>query len=136
MFIQSGTLRASDRALDASRSTATHPVPTYLLSTAKPLAKGTFTKVRVPILPFAYSFRAGSRIRVTVTAPGGDRPAWVFDTVPTGGTVTDTVGIGGSTPSALVLSVVPGITPPDAQPACPSLRGQPCRAYVPAHNGG
>ena len=136
MFIQSGTLRASDRALDAARSTATHPVPTYLLSTAKPLAKGTFTKVRVPILPFAYSFRAGSRIRVTVTAPGGDRPAWVFDTVPTGGTVTDTVGIGGSTPSALVLSVVPGITPPDAQPACPSLRGQPCRTYVPAHNGG
>jgi len=136
LFVQSGTLRASDRALDPVRSTATHPVPTYLLSTVRPLPKGTFTEVRVPILPFAYSFRAGSRIRVTVTAPGGDRPAWVFDTLRTGGAVTDTVGIGGSTPSALVLSVVPGITPPDAQPACPSLRGQPCRTYVAARNGG
>ena len=64
------------------------------------------------------------------------RPAWVFTTYQTHGTVTDTVGLGGTTPSALVLSVVPGITPPDAQPACPSLRGEPCRTYVPAGNGG
>ncbi len=136
MFIQSGTLRASDRALDKTASTATHSVPTYLASTARPLPKGTFTEMRVPILPFAYSFRSGSRIRVTVTAPGGDRPAWVFDTRSTGGTVTDTIGMGGSTPSALVLSVVPGINPPDPQPACPSLRGQPCRSYVASQNGG
>jgi uncharacterized protein len=135
LFIQSGDLRASDRAL-SSASTATHAVPTYLASTARPLAKGTFTEVRVPILPFAYSFRAGSRIRVTISAPGGDRPTWVFDTYRTQGTVTDTVGMGGATPSALVLSVVPGITPPDPQPACPSLRGQPCRAYVASGNGG
>ncbi|MGA2835898.1 MAG: CocE/NonD family hydrolase [Acidimicrobiales bacterium] len=136
MFIQSGDLRASDRALDPTASTATHPVPTYLASTARPLPAGTFTEVRIPILPFAYSFRAGSRIRVTVTAPGGDRPVWVFDTYQTHGRVTDTIRTGGATPSSLVLSVVPGITPPDAQPACPSLRGQPCRTYVPAQNGG
>ncbi len=45
-------------------------------------------------------------------------------------TVTDTVGLGGATPSALVLSVVPGITPPDraarlpfaARPAMQELR--------------
>ncbi len=29
LFVQTGELRASDRALDASASTATHPVPTY-----------------------------------------------------------------------------------------------------------
>ena len=136
LFVQSGDLRASDRALDPTASTATHPVPTYLASAARPLPRGRYAEVRIPILPFAYSFRTGSRLRVTVTAPGGDRPTWVFATPPTDGTVTDTVGIGGPTPSALVLSVVPGITPPDAQPACPSLRGQPCRAYVTARNGG
>jgi hypothetical protein len=54
----------------------------------------------------------------------------------TGGTVIDTLGLGSSHPSALVLSVVKGVTPPDPQPACPSLRGQPCRSYVPAANGG
>jgi predicted acyl esterase len=136
LFVQSGALRASDRALDPRTTTATHPVPTYLAATARALPRGTFTEVRIPILPFAYSFRAGSRIRMTVTAPGGDRPTWVFAVGPTRGAVTDTVGIGGTMPSALVLSVVPRIQPPDAQPACPSLRGQPCRSYVRAHNGG
>jgi hypothetical protein len=92
--------------------------------------------VRIPIQPFAYAFRTGSRIRVTITAPGGDRPVWQFETYATGGTVTDTIGLGRSHRSALVLSVVPGVTPPDAQPACPSLRGQPCRSYVAAANGG
>ena len=61
---------------------------------------------------------------------------WKFETYKTGGRVADTVGLGGATPSALVLSVVPGVTPPDGQPACPSLRGQPCRAYAAAANGG
>ena len=136
MFINTGVLRASDRALNKQESTATHPVPTYAASTARPLPAGKFTEVRIPILPFAYAFRAGSRIRVTITAPGGDRPVWAFDTYQTNGRVTDSIGLGGSTPSALVLSVVRGLQPPDPQPGCPSLRGQPCRTYVPAPNGG
>ena len=32
-------------------------------------------------------------------------------------------------PSRVVLPVVPGIDVPTALPPCPSLRGQPCRAY-------
>jgi hypothetical protein len=136
LFVQTGQLRASDRALDRLASTPTDPVPTYAAATASPLPAGRFTEVRIPIGPFAYAFRTGSRIRVSITAPGGDRPAWQFATYPTGGTVTDTVGLGGAHPSALVLSVVPGINPPDAQPACPSLRGQPCRSYAAAANGG
>ncbi len=136
LFVQTGELRASDRALDPAASTDTHPVPTYAAATAKPLPQGRFTEVRIPVLPFGYAFRAGSRIRVAITAPGGDRPVWQFDTFPTGGTVTDTVRLGGESPSALVLSVVPKIVPPDPQPACPSLRGQPCRSYVAAANGG
>jgi hypothetical protein len=136
LFVQTGELRASDRALDPAASTATDPVPTYAADTATALPGGRFTEVRIPIVPFAYAFRAGSRIRVSVTARGGDRPAWQFDTYPTGGTVTDTIGLGAWHPSALVLSVVKGVIPPDPQPACPSLRGQPCRPYVPAANGG
>ena len=136
LFVQTGELRASDRALNLSASTATDPVPTYAGASASPLPHGQFTEIRIPITPFAYAFRSGSRIRVSVTAPGGDRPAWQFATYPTGGTVTDTIGLGSAHPSALVLSVVKGVTPPDPQPACPSLRGQPCRSYVPAANGG
>jgi predicted acyl esterase len=136
LFVQTGALRAGDRHLDARASTATDPVPTYLRSDASPLPAGQFVEVRVPILPFAYSFRAGSRIRVTISAPGGDRPAWAFDSPATNGEVVDTVQIGGAQPSELVLSVIPGVVPPDPQPACPSLRGEPCRTYVASGNGG
>ena len=136
MLVNTGQLRASDRFLDASSSTALHPVPTYRAETASNLPKGRFTLVRIPINPLAYSFRAGSRIRVTITAPGGDRPTWTFVTPATDGSVTDTLGLGGLAASALVLPVIPGVTPGDAQPACPSLRGEPCRTYVPAGNGG
>lgn len=136
MFVQTGELRASDRALDSTASTALHPVPTYLASTATPLPPGKLTEVRIPLNPLAYSFRTGSRIRLTITAPGGDRPAWSFVTPATSGTVVDTLGIGGVAASALVLPELTSVVPPDAQPACPSLRGQPCRPYVPAQNGG
>jgi hypothetical protein len=136
MYVTSGFLRASDRALTGAESTALQPIPTYLLSTARPLPKGRFTLVRIPIDPIGFAFRAGSRIRVTISAPGGDRPSWEFDTPKTHGSVVDTVQLGGSAPSSLVLDIVPHVTPPDPQPACPSLRGQPCRTYVPAGNGG
>ena len=43
-------------------------------------ARDEFVQARVQIFPFAYSFRAGSRIRLTIEAPGGDRPLWTFDT--------------------------------------------------------
>lgn len=133
MYVTSGFLRATDRGLNQAKSTALHPVLTYLHS--QPLPSGKFVEVRIPIDPIGYAFRAGSRLRITITAPGGDRPEWAFATPATNSKVLDTVklGAGGST---LVIPVVAGITPPDPQPPCPSLRGEPCRAYVPAGNGG
>ncbi len=136
MYITSGFLRASDRALNRKESTVLEPVPTYLASTAKPLPPGKFTEVRIPIDPVVFAFRKGSRIRITISAPGGDRPEWAFDTFQTDGKVLDTVALGGARPSTLVLAVIPGLEPVGPQPACPSLRGEPCRRYVPAGNGG
>ena len=37
-------------------------------------------------------------------------------------------------PSSLYLPVVPNVTVSTAQPACPSLRNEPCRPYVPLVN--
>ena len=102
-------------------------VPTYLAADAAPLPAGRFSLVRIPIPPFAHVFRAGDRIRVVVSAPGGDRPAWVFATPATNGSVVDTVSLGGARASALVLPVIAG-PPPDSAPVCPSLRGEPCRS--------
>jgi hypothetical protein len=37
-------------------------------------------------------------------------------------------------PSFFVLPVVPGVSIPTAQPPCPALRNEPCRAYAPIVN--
>lgn len=125
VYVQSGWLRASHRALDEAASTELRPVHTHLEADAAVLPEGTFEPVRVEIFPFAHAFRAGSRIRLTVDAPGGNRPVWEFDTIANGEQVT--IAHDEAFPSALVLPVVPGVGVPAAYPACDSLRGQPCR---------
>jgi predicted acyl esterase len=136
-YVQSGYLRASHRKLDDDRSTPTLPVHTHLEADASPLPAGEFVPVRVEIYSVTHVFRKGSRVRVSVEAPGGDRVAWAFDTPPTDGQVVNEISRGGKRASKLVLSVVPTAkdTPEDLPP-CPSLRGQPCRTYFTAVNGG
>jgi uncharacterized protein len=135
-YVQNGWLRASHRKLDAARSTALDPVPTHLKGDAAPLPADSFSLVRVPIFPVAHAFRAGSRIRVTVEAPGGDRPRWDFATVDHGST-TNTIALGGPSGSQLVLPVVAGATAQGTPlPGATALRGEPNRSYVAASNGG
>ncbi len=128
MYVQSGWLRASHRALDEGASTELRPVHTHREEDAAPLPDGDFELVRVEIFPFAHVFRAGSRIRLSVDAPGGNRPVWEFDTIAGGEQVT--IAADPVMASRIVLPVVPGIDAPDAYPECGALRGQPCRAYT------
>jgi hypothetical protein len=101
-YVQNGWLRASHRRLDRRRSTALDPFPTHLEQDAAPLPRGRYSLVRVPVFPVVHAFRAGSRIRVTVQAVGGDRPRWDFATVDNGRAV-NTVALGGGPggPSAI-----------------------------------
>lgn len=137
VYVQSGYLRASHRKLDDAKSTSTHPVHTHLQADAAPLSADDFLPVRVELYSVSHVFRKGSRLRISVEAPGGDRVAWFFETPATGGTVVNDIGRGGKRSSKIMLSVVPTSedTPADLPP-CPSLRGQPCRLYTPATNGG
>ena len=90
----------------------------------------------MPIFPVAHAFRAGSRLRVTLTAPGGDRPRWRFATLERGRT-RNTITLGGGDPAKLVLPVLASATALGTPlPPPTALRGQPSRAYVPAANGG
>jgi predicted acyl esterase len=136
MYVQSGWLRASRRALDDERSDDLFAAPTYTAEDEQLLVDGESTLVRVDIGPLAHAFRAGSSIRLTITAPGGDRPRWTFDTPETDGGVVDTIALGGAQPSKVMLPVVPGLEAGAPLPPCPSLRGQPCRVFEPAGNGG
>ncbi len=133
-LIQTGWLRASVRKLDAARSTELQPLPTMRESDAAPLPAGAFTPMRLEIYPFAHVFRAGSKVRLIITAPGGDRLEWQFATLP--GTQTNDVARSVGRPSSIALPVVPGVNVPTGYPACPGLRGQPCRTYhAPAASG-
>lgn len=133
-YVQSGWLRASHRK-DGAGTTAIDPVPTHLPQDANPLPKGKFELVRVPIFPVAWVFRAGSKLRISITAPGGDRPRWKFQTIENGKT-TNTLSRSAAYPSKLVLPVLPGQKAGIPLPACGADRGTMCRDYAPASNGG
>jgi hypothetical protein len=133
-YVTSGFLRASYAStLNGAASSIYDPVYTYSPLTRHNLTpNGAAVEIRIPVDPIAYTFRAGSRLRVTIEAPGGDRPSWAFGTTYAAGT-TDTIALG---LSALVLPTVAGIVPSDGQPSCGTNRGQPCRTYASTTNGG
>jgi predicted acyl esterase len=135
-LVQNGWLRASHRKLYRKQSTVLNPVPTHLEQDARPMRKGKFELVRVPMFAVAHAFRAGSKIRINLQAPGGDRQIWDFDTLEDG-TIRNTIGLGGKFPSKIVLPVLEGATAKGTPlPVPTALRGQPSRDYVPASNGG
>ncbi len=127
-YIQAGWLRASHRH-EGAGSTALAPFHDHLGSTAAPLPAGQFARMRVELFPVAHVVRAGSRLRLTVDAPGGSRPFWKFDALEVPGAVND-VGHSVGRPSHLTLSTVPDPGAPAALPPCESLRGQPCRTFT------
>jgi predicted acyl esterase len=143
-FVQDGWMRASERKLAETSEnafkqepTALEPIPTFLASDKEPIPAGEFRAVTIPLYFEGHAYRAGSRIRVTISAPNGNQPVWSFNqTQPEGGTAQVTIAHGVSYPSNLKLPVVPGVEVPTGLPACPGLRNEPCRPYVAIDNGG
>jgi uncharacterized protein len=135
-FVQGGWLRASQRKLDARRSTLLEPELSLRRKDSARLPKGKFAKVTVPLYYQGHVYRAGSRMRVTLAAPRGDQPVWRFADIRPRKNTSVSLARGASRPSRLVLPVVAGIDAPTALPPCPALRGQPCRPYEAIANGG
>ena len=133
-FVQSGWLRASERKLDPAKSTLLEPVPSFREADVAPLPKGRWTKVTVPLYYEGHVYRSGSRIRVTISAPGGDQPIWAFAETSPKGTASVSLAHSRQLPSRLILPVVPGVNVPTGLPPCPGLRGEPCRTYQPLVN--
>jgi len=128
MYVQSGWLRASHRAL-SPESTELRPVHTDVESDGAPLVPGEWTEARVELMPFAHVFRPGSRVRIAIDTPGETRAVWKFRVKELTGEVRHSIGHSAEHASSIVLPVVPGISVSSPLPACPSLRGQPCRPY-------
>ena len=133
-FVQNGWVRGSERKLDAAGSTALEPVLSLREADVSPLPSNEFVPVTIPLYYEGHAYRAGSRIRVTIAAPGGSQPIWAFAKAEPEGTAQVAIAYGGETPSNLVLPVVPEVSVAAALPPCPGLRGEPCRNYQPFEN--
>ena len=132
-FVQDGWLRANERKL-ARSSTLLEPQPTLRKADVRPLPRGRWTEVTIPLYYEGHVYRRGSRIRIVIAAPNGDQPIWAFADTRPKGQATVRLAYSRKTPSRLVLPVVPGINVPTGLPPCPGLRGEPCRAYQPFVN--
>jgi hypothetical protein len=130
-YVTSGFLRSSNRD-DVGDSTALFTDPNYTAGHGSNLSPHAYSLVKIPIDPIVHTFRPGTELRVVISAPGGDRPIWEFDTLDAGQSAT--VGLGGVAASALVVDQVSSVNATPDLPACESLRGEPCRAYQPEGN--
>ncbi len=131
MYIQTGWLRASERALDSQASTDLAPVQTHIEADVVPVPSDEWVEARLQVFPFAHAFRAGSRIRISVDTPGSSRAEWLFvlDETQTDDARID-VAHTAANASSILLPVIPGQSIPTELPPCPSLRGQPCRDFL------
>lgn len=134
-FVQGGWLRSEARKVDAKQSSLMYPEPNLRRSAAKTLPRNRWVKVRIPLYYQGHAYRKGSRVRVSISAPGGDQPIWSFaEASPSGETPSVGIQHTRNHPSRLVLPVVPRISVPTGLPPCPGLRGEPCRDYQPVAN--
>ncbi|MBA2545445.1 MAG: CocE/NonD family hydrolase, partial [Solirubrobacterales bacterium] len=128
-FVQGGWLRAKARALDPLKSTELEPVLSLREEDFAPMPSDRFEKVTIPLYYEGHAYRAGSRIRIRISAPNGDQPIWGFAEAEPAGQADVAIAYGPDKPSRLVLPVLPGDDVPDTLPPCPGLRGEPCRDY-------
>ncbi len=130
-FVQSGWLRASVRKLDKKKSTQLEPVLSLRRSDVASMPNGRFAKLTIPLYYQGHAYRAGSRLRVIISAVNGDQPIWAFaETRPAHGHPKVTIARSSTRPSRLLLPVVNGVNVPTGLPPCPGLRGEPCRTYT------
>jgi predicted acyl esterase len=120
-FVQNGWLNTAQRKLDPGKGTALEPILSRRARDLATLPHGEFTPLVVPLYYQGHAYRAGSRIRVTVSAAGGDQPVWSFGDVPRRAVQVSLRA------AKLTLPVVPGVAVPTPLPPCPGLRGEACR---------
>ena len=135
VLLQSGWLRMSHRAVDEATTDGLRVEHTYTEQDREPLDPGEVVEARMAIPSVAAPLRAGSRLRVQIATPGRNHGTWLFESLyPEGDEPIHRVAHTADMPSAITLSVLPGVEVPPGIAACGVLRGQPCRPYEPTTN--
>lgn len=134
-LLQSGWLRLGHRKIDEAASDTLRVVRSFREEDFEPLVPGEVVSAKVSIPSFAHVFRVGSRLRVIISDPGRNHGTWEFDSPDYGGaTPQHSVHRSPTAASRIFLPVTTGVQVEPGFPPCPSLRGQPCRDYVPTTN--
>jgi hypothetical protein len=133
-FVQGGWVKTKVRKLDDAKSTELEPVQSLRQEDFADMPPDQFVPVTIPLYYEGHMYRAGSQIRVRISAPNGDQPIWAFAEADPSSQANVAIGYGGSMPSRLLLPVVPGVDTTTGLPPCPGLRGEPCRDYVETPN--
>ena len=103
------------RKLDKEKSTPLAPVLSLRKADIKPLPDDRFVKATIPLYYQGHAYREGSRIRVTISAVGGDQPIWAFARARPKGTPAG-------------RRRLRQVEPLEADPPGPAERGDPDRA--------
>lgn len=134
-WVSSGWVRAGHRGLDDALTDAWRIERTFREADFEPLTPGEPINLKIPIPPVGQVFRAGEQLRLTIATPGRNHGTWAFENPAyDGARPIHSVMRGGMMASSLRIPLVAGIEAPAEAPACPGLRGQPCREYVPVPN--
>jgi len=128
VYVARGWLRASKRALDASRSTPTRPFQLHTEDSVEMLVPDEATLMRLEIFPFAHRFRAGSALRLIIDGPVATTGDWGAFLNPTPS--MNTVLHDREHPTKLVIGVMNDDQPRPAAAPCGELANQPCRASI------
>ena len=131
VLLQSAYLRVGHRAVDEEESQPLRVEHSFSADAYEPIPAGERVEARIALPTVAAPIRAGSRLRLTVSSPGRNHGTWLFETPQDDDPPTHSVGRSVAEPSSITLSVLPGVRVPPERPACGSLRGQPCRPFVP-----
>lgn len=130
MLVQSGWLRASHRALDEKASTPLRPRHLHTAESLEKLTPRQWSPLRIELFPFAHVFREGSRIRLSISGPGGGSNGWpwAYQALP-GGFSVRIAHDDKDHPSSMVLPIVEPKNP-NVPASLPEFNGvvlQPCR---------
>ncbi|AZO71591.1 MAG: CocE/NonD family hydrolase [Mesorhizobium sp.] len=125
LFLQSGLLRASLRAIDDARSSADEVV--HLFRKFEKLVPGEIYELRMSLLaPIAHVVRQGHSLELTLGAPN-PIPHPNFGSIPAGAPSINRIYHSERYPSKILLPVVMGAVAQAPAPEYSSLRAQPFR---------
>ena len=123
--MQGGWLRANERKLDARKSTPLEPVLSLRAKRrVAAAAQAASSRSTIPLYYQGHAYRAGSRIRVTITAPNGDQPIWSFGETQPKGKATVSIAHSKRRPSSLIAPGRAGRGRPDRAAAVPRPAGR------------